>query len=107
LELIEQIEAIDLAEETKSRTLQDCAETNKEFSALTIANVPEVFEEENKEETSNQEENTINDSYSASVTAVSEEVGLKEAEPENNEQVQSSDNKEDSKDDQVRLGYKF
>ncbi|XP_062151446.1 uncharacterized protein LOC133859890 isoform X7 [Alnus glutinosa] len=104
LELIEQIEAIDLAEETKSRTLQDCAETNKEFSALTIANVPEVFEEENKEETSNQEENTINDSYSASVTAVSEEVGLKEAEPENNEQVQSSDNKEDSKDDQESRG---
>jgi hypothetical protein len=103
LELIEQIEAVDLIEETKSRTLQDYAEPNKDFSTLTIANVPE---EEIKEGTFRQEENIINDSYSASVTIVSDEPGLKEAEPENNEQVKSFDYKEISKD-QAGLGYKF
>jgi L-lactate utilization protein LutC len=107
LEFIEQIEAIDLTEETKSETLQDCAEPNKDFSALTKANVHEVFEEEIKEETLRQEENIINDSYFASVTVVSEEEGLKEAEPEKNEQVKSFDNKEISEEDQVGLGSKF
>jgi len=100
LEFIEQIEAIDLTEETKSETLQDSAEPNKDFSALTKANVHEMSREEIKEE------NIINDSYSASITIVSEE-GLKEAEPENNEQVKSFDNKEISKEDQVGLGSKF
>jgi hypothetical protein len=90
-----------LTEETKTRTLQDCAEPNKDFSALTIANVSEVYEEEIKEE------NIINDSYSTFVTVVREETSLKEAKPENNEQVKSSDNKENSKQDQVGLGYKF
>jgi hypothetical protein len=100
LEFIEQIEAIDLTEETKSETLQDSAEPNKDFSALTKANVHEMSREEIKEE------NIINDSYSASITIVSEE-GLKEAKPENNEQVKSFDNKEISKEDQVGLGSKF
>jgi hypothetical protein len=66
-----------------------------------------VSEEEIKEETLSSEENIINDSYFASATIESEEAGLKEAEPENNEQVQISDNKEASKEDQVGLGYKF
>jgi hypothetical protein len=61
----------------------------------------EVSEQEIKEETLRQEENS-NDSHSASVTVVSEEVGLREAEPENNEQVESFDNQENSKD-QVRI----
>jgi len=100
LEFIEQIEAIDLTEETKSETLQDSAEPNKDFSALTKANVHEMSREEIKEE------NIINDSYSASITIVSEE-GLKEAKPENNEQVKSFDNKEIAKEDQVGLGSKF
>jgi hypothetical protein len=100
LEFIEQIEAIDLTEETKSETLQDSAEPNKDFSALTKANVHEMSREEIKEE------NIINDSYSASITIVSEE-GLKEAKPENNEQVKIFDNKEISKEDQVGLGSKF
>jgi hypothetical protein len=100
LEFIEQIEAIDLTEETKSETLQDSAEPNKDFSALTKANVHEMSREEIKEE------NIINDSYSASITIVSEE-GLREAKPENNEQVKSFDNKEISKEDQVGLGSKF
>jgi hypothetical protein len=100
LEFIEQIEAIDLTEETKSETLQDSAEPNKDFSALTKANVHEMSREEIKEE------NIIKDSYSASITIVSEE-GLKEAKPENNEQVKSFDNKEISEEDQVGLGSKF
>ena len=62
MNFVEQIEAIDLTEETKSATLQDCAEPEKDFSALTIANVPDVSEEEIKEETLSQEENIINDS---------------------------------------------
>jgi L-lactate utilization protein LutC len=107
LEFIEQIEAIDLTEETKSRTLQDCVEPNKDFSALTIANVPEVYEEEIKEETLRQEENIINDSCPVSVTVESEEADLREAEPENIEQVKSSDNQENSKEDQVGVGHKF
>jgi hypothetical protein len=106
LEFTDQIEAIDLTEETKSKTLQDCVEPNKDFSALTIANVHEVSEEEIKEETLRKEKNVINDTYSASVMIVSDEAGLKEAEPENNEQVKSFDYKEISKD-QVGLGYKF
>jgi L-lactate utilization protein LutC len=107
LEFIDQIETIDLTEETKSETLQDYAGPNKDFSALTIGNVHEVSEEEIKEETLRQEENIISDSYSASITVASEEEGLKEAEPENNEQVKSFDNKEISEEDQVGLGYKF
>ena len=89
-----------MTEETKSWTLQDRAMPNKDFSALTITN---VSEEEIKEETLSPEENIINDSYFASAMVVSEEASLKEAEPENNEQVQSSDNKETSKEDQVGL----
>ncbi|XP_059449181.1 uncharacterized protein LOC132180396 [Corylus avellana] len=100
LEFIEQIETIDLTEETKSGTLQDCAELEKDFSALTIANVPDVSEEKIKEETLSQEENIINDSYSASTTVVSEEACLKEAEPENNEQIKSFENKEIYEEDQ-------
>ena len=65
----------------------------------------EVSEQEIKGETLRQEEN-INESHSASVTIVSEEVGLREAEPENNEQVESFDNQENSKD-QVGIGYKI
>jgi L-lactate utilization protein LutC len=106
LEFIEQIEAIDLTEETKSGTLQDCVEPNKDFCALTIANVSEVSEEEIREETLRQEENIINDSYSPSITVVNDEAGLKEVKPENKEQVKSFDNKEISKD-QVGLGYKL
>jgi hypothetical protein len=91
LEFIEQIEALDLTKEIKSGTLQDCLESNKDFNALTIAKVPEVSEEEIKEETLKQEENINDDFESASVTVVSEEASLKEAELENNEQVKSSD----------------
>ncbi len=101
MEFIDQIETIDLTEETKSETLQDYAGPNKDFSALTKANVHEMSREEIKEE------NIINDSYSTFVTVVREETSLKEAKPENNEQVKSSDNKENSKQDQVGLGYKF
>ena len=101
------VEAIDLTEETKSGTLQDCAEPNRDFNALTITNLLEVSEEENKEETLSQEESIINDSYTASATVVSEEAGLKEAEPENNEQIKSFDYKEISEEDQVGLGYKY
>jgi hypothetical protein len=68
-----------LTEETKSGTLQDCVEPNKDFSASTIVNV----------------------------SGVSDEAGLKEAEPENNEQVKSFDSEEISEEDQVGLGYKF
>jgi hypothetical protein len=90
LEFIEQIEAIDLTEETKLGTLQDRAESNKDFS--------EVFEEEIKEETLKQEEKIINDFDSTSVIVVSEEANLKEAELENNDQVKSSDISPDGKD---------
>jgi hypothetical protein len=90
LEFIEQIEAIDLTEETKLGTLQDRAESNKDFS--------EVSEEELKEETLKQEEKIINDFDSTSVIVVSEEANLKEAELENNDQVKSSDISPDGKD---------
>jgi L-lactate utilization protein LutC len=107
LEFAEQIQPIDLSEETKSRTLQDEAEQNKEFNASTITTVPELFEEEIKEETLSQEENNINDSYSASATVVSEEVVVKEAEPETNEEIKSLENKQIYEEDQVGLGFKF
>jgi L-lactate utilization protein LutC len=107
LEFIEQIETIDLIEETKSGTLQDCAEPEKDFSASTIANVLDVSEKEIKEETLSQEEKIINDSYSASATAVSEEAGLQEAEPENNGQIKSFDYKEISEEVQVGIVFKF
>ena len=90
MEFIEQIEAIDLTEETKLGTLQDRAESNKEFS--------EVSEEEIKEETLKQEEKIINDFESTSVIVVSEEASLKEVELENNDQVKSSDISPDGKD---------
>jgi hypothetical protein len=101
------VEAIDLTEETKSGTLQDCAEPNRDFNALTITNVPEVSEEEIKDETLSQEESIINESYSAFTMVVSEEAGLKEAKLENNEQIKSFDYKEISKEDQVALAFKF
>jgi hypothetical protein len=107
LEFVEQNQPIDLSEETKSRTLQDEAEKNRDFNASTITIVPELFEEEIKEETSSQEENNINDSYSASATVVSEEVVLKEAEPETNEEIKSLENKQIYEEDQVRLRFKF
>jgi hypothetical protein len=107
LEFVEQIEAIDLTEETKSGTQQDCGERNRDFNALTITNVPEVSKDEIKKETLSEEESIINDSCSASATVVSEEAGLKEAELENNEQIKSFDYKEISKEDQVALAFKF
>ena len=107
MEFIEQIQPIDLSEETKSRTSQDCAERNRNFNALTITIVPELSEEEIKEETLSQEENNINDSYSASAMVVSEEAVLKEAEPETNEEIKSFENKEIYEEDQVGLGFKF
>jgi hypothetical protein len=111
LEFVEQIQPIDLSEETKSRTLQDEAEQNRDFNASTITTVPELSEEEIKEETLSQEENNINDSYfaSASTTVVSEEVVLKEAEPETNEEIKSLENKQiyEEEEDQVGLGFKF
>ena len=107
MEFIEQIETTDLTEETKSGTLQDCAELEKNFSASTIANVLDVSEEEIKEETLSQEEKIINDSYSAFATAVSKEAGLQEAEPENNEQIKSFDYKEISEEVQVGIVFKF
>jgi hypothetical protein len=107
LKFVEQIQPIDLSEETKSRTLQDEAEQNRDFNASTITTVPELFEEEIKEETSSQEENNINDSYFASATVVSEEAVLKEAEPETNEEIKSLENKQIYEEDQVGLGFKF
>ena len=107
MEFVKQIETTNLTDETKSGTLQDCAELNRDFNALTITNVPEVFEEEIKEETLSQEESIINDFYSVSATVVSVEAGLKEAEPENNEQIKSFENKEIYEEDQVGLGFKF
>ena len=95
MEFIEKIGAKDLSEESKSGTLQDNAEPNKNFSTLTTAEnsslVPEVSEKEIKEEIPKQEEHTNNDFDSASVIVLSEETGLKEAKPGNNEQVKSSD----------------
>ena len=105
MEFVEQIQAIDLTEETKSRTLQDCAERNLDFNALTKSNVPEVSGEEIKEETLSHGDSIISDSYSTSAMVVREEVGLKETEPENNEQIKSFDYKEISEKDQVRLGF--
>jgi hypothetical protein len=107
LKFVEQIQPIDLSEETKSRTLQDEAEQNRDFNASTITTVPELFEEEIKEETSSQEENNINDSYFASATVVSEEAVLKEAEPETNDEIKSLENKQIYEEDQVGLGFKF
>jgi hypothetical protein len=111
LEFVEQIQPIDLSEETKSRTLQDEAEQNRDFNASTITIVPELSEEEIKKETSSQEENNIDDSYSASASAsatdVSEEVVLKEVEPETNVEIKSLENKQIYEEDQVGLGFKF
>jgi hypothetical protein len=107
LEFVEQIQPIDLSEETKSRTLQDEAEQNRDFNASTITTVPELSEEEIKKETLSQEENNINDSYSVSTTVVSEEAILKEAEPESNEEIESFENKEIYEEDQVGLRFKF
>ena len=104
---VEQIEATDLTEETKSGTSQLCEEPNRDFDALTITNVPEVSKEEIKEETLSQEESIIYDTYPASATVVSEEAGLKEAKPENNEQIKSFDYKEISEEDQVRPNSNF
>jgi hypothetical protein len=101
LEFVEQIQGIDLIEEIKSGTLQDCADRNWDFNALTKTNVPEVSGEEIKEVTLSHEESIGNDSYSASATVVREKAGLKEAEPENNEQIESFDYKEISEEDQV------
>ncbi|KAL4653369.1 hypothetical protein ACB092_01G297600 [Castanea dentata] len=95
LEFIEQIGAKDLTEESKSGTLQDSEEPNKNFSTLIIAEtssfVPDIFEKMIKEQILKQEEHTNIDFDSASVITFSEETGLKEAKPENNEQVKSSD----------------
>ncbi|XP_050271114.1 uncharacterized protein LOC126714798 isoform X39 [Quercus robur] len=95
LEFIEQIGAKDLTEESKSGTLQDSEEPNKNFSTLIIAEtssfVPDIFEKMIKEQILKQDEHTNNDFDSASVTILSEETGLKEAKPEDNEQVKSSD----------------
>jgi hypothetical protein len=109
LEFVEQIQPIDLSEETKSRTLQDEAEQNRDFNASIITIVPELSEEEIKKETSSQEENNIDDSYSASALAtdVSEEVVLKEIEPETNMEIKSLENKQIYEEDQVGLGFKF
>jgi hypothetical protein len=107
LEFVEQIQSIDLSEETKSRTFPDEVEQNRDFNASTITIVPELSEEEIKEETLSQEENNINDSYSASATVVSEEAVLKEAKPETNEEIKSFENSEIYKEDQVGLGFKF
>jgi hypothetical protein len=109
LEFVEQIQPIDLREETKSRTLQDEAEQNRDFNASTTTTVPELSKEEIKEETLSQEENNINDSYfaSASATVVSEEAVLKEAEPEPNEEIKSFESKEIYEENQVGLGFKF
>jgi sugar diacid utilization regulator len=111
MEFVEQIQQNDFSEETKSRTLQDEAEQNRDFNASTITIVPELSEEEIKKETSSQEENNIDDSYSASASAtdVSEEVVLKEAEPETNEEIKSLENKQiyEEEEDQVGLGFKF
>ena len=94
MEFIEQIEAKDVTEESKSGTLEDSANPNKNFSTLTTAEnssfVPEVSEKEIKEEILEQEDHTNNDFYSASDTVLGEETGLKETKPENNEQVKSS-----------------
>ncbi|KAM3713512.1 hypothetical protein ACJW31_01G261600 [Castanea mollissima] len=95
LEFIEQIGAKDLTEESKSGTLQDSEEPNKNFSTLIIAEtssfVPDIFEKMIKEQILKQEEHTNKDFDSASVITFSEETGLKEAKPENNERVKSSD----------------
>jgi hypothetical protein len=109
LEFVEQIQPIDLSEETKSRTVQDEAKQNRDFNASTITTVPELSEEEIKEETLSQEEKNINDSYSASASAtvVSEEAVLKEAEPEPNEEIESFESKEIHEENQVGLGFKF
>jgi L-lactate utilization protein LutC len=107
LEFVEQIQPIDLSEETKSRTLQDEAEQNRDFNASTITTVPKLSKEEIKKETLSQEENNINDSYSASATVVSEEVVLEEAKPETNEEIKSLENKQIYEEDQVGLGFKF
>jgi hypothetical protein len=107
LGFVEQIEAMDLTEETKSGTLRVCEEPNRDFDALTITNVPEVSKEEIKEETLSQEESIIYDTYSTSATVVSEEASSKEAELGNNEQFKSLDYKEISKEEQVRHGFKF
>jgi hypothetical protein len=107
LEFVEQIQPIDLSEETKSRTLQDEVEQNRDFNASTITSMPELSEEEIKNEALSQEENNINDSYSASATVVSEEAVLKEAEPETNEEIKSLENKQIYEEDQVGLGFKF
>jgi hypothetical protein len=107
LEFVEQIQPIDLSEATKSRTLQDEAEQNRDFNASTITIVPELSKEENKDETLSQEENNINDSHSASATVVSQEVVLKEAKPKTNEEIESVENKQIYEEDQVGLGFKF
>ena len=94
MELKEQIGVKDLTEESKSGTLQDSAEPNKNIILTSAENssfVPEVSEKETKEEILKQEEHTNNDFDSASVTFLCEETGLKEAKPENCEQVKSSD----------------
>jgi hypothetical protein len=98
-----------LSEETKSRTLQDEAEQNRDFNASTITTVLKLSKEEIKKETLSQDENNINDSYSASASAtvVSEEVVLEEAKPETNEEIKSLENKQIYEEDQVGLGFKF
>jgi hypothetical protein len=96
-----------LSEKKKSRTLQDCAERNRDFNASTITTVPELSEEEIKEETLSQEENNINDSHSASAAIVSEEAVLKEAEPETDEEIESFENKEIYEEDQVGFDSNF
>jgi hypothetical protein len=108
LEFVEQIQPIDSSEETKSRTLQDEAEQNRDFNASTRTIVSELSEEEIKKETSSQEENNIDDSYSASASATNvSEVVLKEAEPETNVEIKSLENKQIYEEDQVGLGFKF
>jgi hypothetical protein len=110
MEFVEQIQPNDFSEETKSRTLQDEAEQNRDFNASTITTKPELSEEEIKKETLSQEENNINDFYSASASAtVVSEVVLKEAEPETNEKIKSLENKQiyEEEEDQVGLGFKF
>jgi hypothetical protein len=109
LEFVKQIQPIDLSEETKSRTFPDEAEQNRDFNASTITTVPELSEEDIKKETLSQEENNINDFYSASASAtvVSEEVVLRETKPETNEEIKSLENKQIYEEDQVGLGFKF
>lgn len=101
MDFIKQTETTDL-KESKSETLQDYAVPNKDFNAFTHTGKsslePEVSKEEIKKESLKQEENTIIGSDYQSVGVVSEEAGLKEVGPENNEQTKSSDIAPEGKD---------